>query len=79
MGLKVRLQKAQIEPQNRRTTNRRMSNKEPQNIEVKNIYLFFENFCCWKFLVGPARHREPLRRGGGVFDIRMEPQKVEVS
>ncbi len=30
----------------------------------------FENFCCSKFLVRPARHREPLRRGGRVFDIQ---------
>jgi hypothetical protein len=30
----------------------------------------FKNFCCSKFLVRPARHREPLRRGGRVFDIQ---------
>jgi hypothetical protein len=37
----------------------------------EHFLIAFKNFCCSKFLVRPARHREPLRRGGRVFDIQI--------
>jgi hypothetical protein len=40
----------------------------------KHCLIPFKNFCCSKFLVRPARHREPLRQGGRVFDIQNTKQ-----